>query len=343
GLVRDTLHLANDITEILPGERAKVVNNLRYALEHVISRYYSPRLKLSLTQRLMLKYLRHCDDDERARAIRLLVPNIFHLLWTEHGVEVAIECIWRAQKDDVEKVLSAFRRQVLRVSEDKFACKALCAVFDSVDDTALVNEYILKEVVKKLPRMVMTKRNKVLQYLVHPRNELFFDSAFVRLMAQGDSITSSDRPRSERYAELFDYVKDPLCTYLADNMRNVMSVEQRGWTLVINTLKPSGDDAPFRRLMDISLKKGAFSALAHILTETFLPVEPQIPCDRTAARAQRVVLVKLLEMDPQQEDLTLSAVVAETVPARLLAKFVYDNQGCWVLYYVLSSLERHVS
>lgn len=95
--------------------------------------------------------------------------------------------------------------------------------------------------------------------------------------------------------------------------------------------------------MDISLKKGAFSALAHILTETFLPVEPQIPCDRTAARAQRVVLVKLLEMDPQQEDLTLSAVVAETVPARLLAKFVYDNQGCWVLYYVLSSLERHVS
>lgn len=30
----------------------------------------------------------------------------------------------------------------------------------------------------------MTKRNKVLQYLVHPRNELFFDSAFVRLMAQ---------------------------------------------------------------------------------------------------------------------------------------------------------------
>ncbi|KAH7693395.1 CPL protein, partial [Aphelenchoides avenae] len=147
----------------------------------------------------------------------------------------------------------------------------------------------------------------------------------------GDSIANSGRPRSERYAELFDYVKEPLCTYLAGNMRNVMSLQQRGWTLVINMLKPN---------VNVSLKTAAFSALAHILTETFLPGEPLIPCDRTAARSQRVVLLKLLSMDEQQEDLTLSAVIAETLPARVLAKCVYDDQGCCVLYYMLSFLER---
>lgn len=103
----------------------------------------------------------------------------------------------------------------------------------------------------------------------------------------------------------------------------------------------AGEDGPFRRAVDVSLKKACFSALAHVLTETFLPGEPLTPRDRTATRNQRIVLLKLLEMDPQQEDQRLSDVIAETIPAEILAKCVHDNQGCWVLYYILSSLQRY--
>lgn len=121
--------------------------------------------------------------------------------------------------------------------------------------------------------------------------------------------------------------------------------QTKRWVPLFNVSDESfaGGDAPFRRLVNVSLKTAAFSALAHILTETFLPGEPLIPCDRTAARSQRVVLLKLLSMDEQQEDLTLSAVIAETLPARVLAKCVYDDQGCCVLYYMLSFLERYAS
>lgn len=62
----------------------------------------------------------------------------------------------------------------------------------------------------------------------------------VNYFIQGDSISTSGRLRSERYAELFDYVKEPLFTYLADNMSGVMSLHQKWWTLVINALKPNG-------------------------------------------------------------------------------------------------------
>lgn len=39
---------------------------------------------------------------------------------------------------------------MMKISEDDFAYTALFAVFDSVDDTALVNEHILKVVAKSI-------------------------------------------------------------------------------------------------------------------------------------------------------------------------------------------------
>jgi hypothetical protein len=76
---------------------------------------------------------------------------------------------------------------------------------------------------------------------VHPRDpRIFSQHGLVSILKQGDNNEHSKKKPAERYKQIFEALKESLYTFLAANMKEVLSNKVSA-VLVLDALEPPGN------------------------------------------------------------------------------------------------------
>ncbi|KAL3105761.1 hypothetical protein niasHT_026536 [Heterodera trifolii] len=323
------------ISRNFPEKMPSIVQFLEKVLEKAVPKI--PTLKLSLTHKLLLDYLTHCTDEQRQSMVELLKDQLPEICHSAEGSRAALLCLWSANVEHREAIVKSFHGLAIRSCQDEFARRVLFGIFDTVDDTALVNEVITSEIANNIADLVFHKFGVwVLHYLVHPRDQRVIGKGLHQMLKQGDSNCHSKKASGSRYSELFECIRDNLLTFIKANMRQML-FDKISAVLVLDTLEVPSPSDPFLREIGDSDLDECFRAIAEIATDEFVPHSPDGPSHIVQGGCARFVFRKLLQADPGRCDgHRLSDFLAD-LPADNLSSWTSMDCGCYTLVEVFKS------
>uniref|UniRef100_A0AC35FFP8 PUM-HD domain-containing protein n=1 Tax=Panagrolaimus sp. PS1159 TaxID=55785 RepID=A0AC35FFP8_9BILA len=311
----------------------EVATNLYENLETAVGKEH---INHSLTHRLLSDFFTIANKEQRGEMIDLLKDRVPQFCHTRDGSRAAQYCVWYGNVKERKVIVKSFKDLVVNTVKDEFAHRVILSIFDTVDDTTLVNKYITKEIGNYIGDVVVEKFGQwVLHYIVHPRDYRFFHNSTVELLKQGDGNEHTKKPASERYREIFDALKKPLLTYIAANMEELLFNKMTS-TLVLNILEPEVEKEPFKRVIDDEDKIACFKAIAEVVGKEFIPFNLETDPHIIEGGCARFSFMNLLKRDHLQGNIKLSDYLAE-LPSDHLGSFIAINNGCFVLRNMVKS------
>ncbi|KAI6181978.1 PUM-HD domain-containing protein [Aphelenchoides fujianensis] len=327
-----------EIEQKHPEKIELIVKNLEGPLKSIVE---GEQLKHSLAHHLLWNYFTYCTKAQKAEMIESVKDRLPEIVHTREGAEVAMECIWNTNAKDRKEILKTFSGHAVQSANDQFARRVLFAIFDSVDDTVIINKNITKELADNVADLVYEKFGvSVLHYIVGPRDpHVFGKTGLVDLLKRGDGNEHSKKDAAIRYKAIFDALKDALLPFIAANMREVLT-NKTSAVLVLSALKPHDADDLFEREIDDEQKKACFDAIAEMANDEYFPHNMENgkegPPHILQAGPARFVLKSLLRVDGKQPTVKLSDSLAQ-LPADQLRLFCAQNSGCFDLLMMLQS------
>ncbi|KAE9552426.1 hypothetical protein FO519_004367 [Halicephalobus sp. NKZ332] len=324
------------IEDILQLERPKqiaVAENLYDVLEGTVVKQH---ITFSITHRLLLHFFQICTKDQRTEMIDLLKEQVPQFCHTREGSRAALYCVWYGSPKERKIIVKSFKDLIVNSCKDEFAHRVLLAIFDAVDDTALVNKFITKDLGNYIGEIIFEKYGQwVLHYIVFPRDYRFFLKGTLEILKQGDENEYTKKAADIRYKEIFDGLKKPLLTYMAANMETLLFNKLTS-VLVLNMLEPPVANEAFKREIDDEDKVACFKAIAKVAGKEYIPFDIEGEPHIIESGCARFVLASLLRRDCKQERIRLSEYMAD-LPEEQLASFTAINNGCFLLHYMFRS------
>uniref|UniRef100_A0AC34RTK0 PUM-HD domain-containing protein n=1 Tax=Panagrolaimus sp. JU765 TaxID=591449 RepID=A0AC34RTK0_9BILA len=322
-----------DIQELPRPKRVVVAESLFETLQNIVVKDH---IQYSLTHHLLLHFFLVCTKEQRTEMVDLLKEVVPQFCHTREGSRAALYCIWHGSAKERKVIIKSFRDLIVNSCKDEFAHRVLLAIFDSVDDTALVNKFITQDLGNYIGDIIYEKYGQwVLHYVVFPRDYRFFEKGIVEILKEGDGNEYTKKAAGDRYREIFDALKKPMLTYMAANMEELLTNKLTS-VLVLNVLEPPVANEPFQRQIDDEDKIACFKAIAKVAEKEYIPYDLENEPHIIEAGCGRFVLTLLLRKDTQQGDVKLSDYMAD-LPQRQLASFTAINNGCFILHYMFNS------
>ncbi|KAI6182018.1 PUM-HD domain-containing protein [Aphelenchoides fujianensis] len=305
-----------------------IVKNLEGPLKSIVE---GEQLKHSLAHHLLWNYFTYCTKAQKAEMIESVKDRLPEIVHTREG-----------SGGRHGEILKTFSGHAVQSANDQFARRVLFAIFDSVDDTVIINKNITKELADNVADLVYEKFGvSVLHYIVGPRDPHVFGKTGLvdlpearrrqRALEEGRRHSATRRSSTPS--------KDALLPFLAANMREVLT-NKTSAVLVLSALKPHDADDLFEREIDDEQKKACFDAIAEMANDEYFPHNMENgkegPPHILQAGPARFVLKSLLRVDGKQPTVKLSDSLAQ-LPADQLRLFCAQNSGCFDLLMMLQS------
>ncbi|VDO59805.1 unnamed protein product [Haemonchus placei] len=259
-------------------------------------------VRLSLCHRLLRDFASHCDPEQLTNLIDSLKDRIPEIVHTPDGSYVAMKCIWNANVKDRKLIVKNFKDLVVKVAMEHYGHRVLLALFDTIDDTVLVNKCI-------------TTVN-----LAGSR--------------EGDSNPYSKKEKKDRYAEIYRNICESLYAYLASNMESLIFDHNRS-KFVAACLETTSSYDLFDRQVPAEMRQKCNEALAQIAKQEFVPMDNE-RLHLIEHLAGNFVLMAVLRCDNGlPEDQRLSVAIVNTLSKEELGSWICCNKGCHVLLKML--------
>ncbi|EJW86810.1 hypothetical protein WUBG_02279 [Wuchereria bancrofti] len=317
-----------------PSRKSSVVKYLENILIDIVDK---PQIKLSLTHRLLSDFFEFADNkqlEEMIDSLKLCIPQIVH---TNDGVRIAMKCLWNSSAKTRKVMLKNFKGLVMKTCLEEFAHRFLIAVFDTVDDTVLIDRCLLKELLDNIEEIIKSNYGvKIMHHLIHPRDPRFCSASQIAVYKAGDENSYSKKDSKLRYAELFSYIQKPFCSYFATNM-DVLLFESHASLLILDLLEAPTDLDVFDRKVSLEDRAACYDAIALICSREF------IPCDREQLHPvehpqAHFVISKLLKSD-SKFDIRLGDFIVERCRDQL-SSWLACNKGCFILLHILENASQ---
>uniref|UniRef100_A0A915PVW4 PUM-HD domain-containing protein n=1 Tax=Setaria digitata TaxID=48799 RepID=A0A915PVW4_9BILA len=317
-----------------PNRKTSIVKYLESILSDIVDK---PQTKLSLTHRLLSDFFEFADAkqlEEMIDSLKLRIPEIVH---TTDGVRTAMKCLWNSPAKARKIMLKNFKGLVTKICIEEFAHRFLIAVFDTVDDTVLVDKYFLKELLNNIGEIIKSSYGvKVMHHLIHPRDPRFCSASQVAIYKAGDRNPYSKKDSKLRYSELFSYIQKPFCNYFTENMDAVLC-ENHASLLVLDMLEAPTDLDLFERTVNAEDRAACYNAIASTCNREFIPsdVEQLHPIEHPQAH---FVISKLLKCD-SKFDIKLGDIIVKRCRNQL-SSWLACNKGCFILLHILENASK---
>ncbi|KJH50558.1 CPL domain protein [Dictyocaulus viviparus] len=326
------------LDEILAEEPSKKMNIIKHLEEQILVLVEKTTIRLSLLHRLMKDFVCHCDSDQLKNLIDSLKDRIPELVHTPDGSYVAMKCIWNATAKDRKAsnlMVKNFKDLVVKTAMEHYGHRVLLAIFDAVDDTVLVNKCITSVLGHEMDKLILDCwGEKVIHYLVHPRDGRGMPRDEIELLKEGDSNQFSKKSKKHRYAELYSNICEPLYSYLSANMESLIFDSNRS-KFIVACLETTTDYDLFDRKVPAEMRKKCYEALAQIAKQEFIPMDSQ-RFHLIEHPAGHFVLMAILRCDESlPEDQRLSVEIVNSLTSEELGSWICCNKGCHVLLKML--------
>lgn len=306
---------------------AKTLEDLKETLMKLVGKRV---LGHSIIHHVFLEFFKNADDTSRSEMIRALGGSVIEMLHTKDGSRVAMHCLWHGTAKDRKAIVKSFKTHVVKIAKEEHGHMVLLAAFDCVDDTKLVDSTVTAELLREpLEVMKSASGQKVLSYLVAPRDPRVFHPSIIEILKEGDASVTSKKDPQVRKEELRKAPAAVLAQLIADNAELFMT--HNGPTAIATSVILS------------NLREGeateAFRSIARLLADS--PYEPSSDpekmhlFDRNHAR---FFLKKMTLHDKAtKQQKCFSATLVEEVPKEALVTWIGCNFGAFLLVNLLET------
>ncbi|CAL9683265.1 unnamed protein product [Knipowitschia caucasica] len=292
-------------------------------------------IKHSLVHKVFLDFFQFAPEKQRTEMIESIREAVVYMAHTHDGARVAMSCVWHGTAKDRKVIIKTMKTYMVKFATGEFAHLLLLSIFDCVDDTKLVKQAVLSELLASLNDVLGNKYGKkVMAYLLNPRDPAHLLPETIQLLQKGDGNQHSKKEASVRRRELLEAVSPALLQHLCENAF-AMATDKSSCVTVSDILASAcGDLQP------------AMTAVAQLANQKLQPGGTKGVLHLAEHPAGHLLLKWLLE-----QDLTLaeagkperfSRILVDTVGTDRLCTWARVNRGAMVLSGLLSSCEQSV-
>ncbi|KAF3815983.1 hypothetical protein GH733_016088 [Mirounga leonina] len=159
-------------------------------------------IKHSLVHKVFLDFFTYAPPKLRSETVEAIREAVIYLAHTHDGARVAMHCLWHG------------------TPKGQYSHLVLLAAFDCIDDTKLVKQIIISEIISSLPNIINDKYGrKVLLYLLSPRDPAHTVREIIEVLQKGDGNAHSKKDAAIRRRELLEAISPALLSYLQGHAR----------------------------------------------------------------------------------------------------------------------------
>lgn len=338
------------LSEIL-AEKPEKKNVILKHLEEVIEAVNGKEtLRLSILHKLMLDFFENCDEEKKNNLLDSLKDKIPEFIHTPEGARLAIKLIWFAPVKERKLIVKNFKDLSVKAAMEHYGHRVLLALFDTVDDTVLVNKVIVSELANEMKKLIEDDwGEKVVHYLVHPRDGRGIDKSEISFLAEGDSNPHSKKTQKDRYGQLYSAITENLYPYLAANLEELVfeanktkfvsacletTCKFNSFIFLLNCLFSANYDL-FDRQVPSEARKSCNQAVVELAKKDFVPMD-QEGFHIIEHPSGNFALMAIMRCDSAlPEDERLSVALAEGLTKQQIGAWVTCNRGCHVLLKML--------
>lgn len=293
-------------------------------------------IKHSLVHKVFLDFFLFALPKQRSEMIESIREAVVYMAHTHDGARVAMHCLWHGTPKDRKVIIKTMKTYMVKFAMGEYAHLVLLAAFDCIDDTKLVKQAVISEIVASLSDVISNKYGKkVILYLLSPRDPAHLLPEIIQVLQKGDGNAHSKKDVAVRRKELLEAVSPPLLQHLCDNARS-MAMDKASSVVVSDILgAATGDLQP------------AMQAVADLATEEFAPGGAEGQLHMAEHPAGHLVLKWLIEQDAKMEEAQreerFSRVLLEQVGLDKLKTWASVNRGAIVLCSLLQGADKGVA
>lgn len=292
-------------------------------------------IRHSLVHKVFLDFFQFAPEKLRTEMIESIREAVVYMAHTHDGARVAMNCVWHGTAKDRKVIIKTMKTYMVKFATGEFGHLLLLAIFDCVDDTKLVKQAVLSELLSSLSEVLGNKYGKkVMAYLLTPRDHAHLLPEIIQLLQRGDGNQHSKKDASTRRQELLDAVSPALLQHLCENAA-AMATDKASCVTVSDILASAQGDL-----------RPAMSAVAQLANHELQPGGAKGQLHLAEHPAGHLLLKWLIE-----QDMTLSEagklerfgqILLDTVETEKLQTWIRVNRGAMVLSCLLSSCELSV-
>ncbi|XP_072228164.1 pumilio homolog 3 isoform X3 [Leuresthes tenuis] len=327
----------NTIEKVLkanPDKLASIIDEMKTSLTPMAQK--EQVIKHSLVHKVFLDFFLFAPDKQRSEMIESIRESVVYMAHTHDGARVAMHCLWHGTAKDRKVIIKTMKTYMVKFATGEFGHLVLLAIFDCVDDTRLVKQTVLSEILSSLSEVIGNKYGKkVLLYLLSPRDPAHQLPEIMKVLAQGDGNAHSKKDAATRRKELLEVVSPALLEYLRDNAGTM--VTDKATSVAISDILASacGDLRP------------AMTAVAQLANQELVPGGIKGELHMAEHPAGHLVLKWLIEQDAvlaaAGKEERFGRILVDTVGTEKMKTWFKANRGAMVLCSLLNSCDESVA
>ncbi|XP_040353886.1 pumilio homolog 3 [Herpailurus yagouaroundi] len=334
-LYKSTDHPTLDkVLEVQPEKLELIMDEMKQILTPMAQK--EAVIKHSLVHKVFLDFFTYAPAKLRSEMIEAIREAVIYLAHTHDGARVAMHCLWHGTPKDRKVIVKTMKTYVEKVANGQYSHLVLLAAFDCIDDTKLVKQIIISEIISSLPNIINDKYGrKVLLYLLSPRDPAHTVREIIEVLQRGDGNAHSKKDTAIRRRELLEAVSPALLSYLQGHAREVV-LDKSACVLVPGILgAATGDVRP------------AMSAIAGLEAAELHPGGQDGELHVAEHPAGHLVLKWLIEQDKKMKESGREGCFAKTlvehVGVKNLRSWASVNRGAIILASLLQSSDQEVA
>ncbi|XP_010875601.1 pumilio homolog 3 isoform X1 [Esox lucius] len=293
-------------------------------------------IKHSLVHKVFLDFFLHAPAKQRTEMIESIRESVVYMAHTHDGARVAMNCLWHGTPKDRKVIIKTMKTYIEKFATGEYSFLVLLAAFDCIDDTKLVKQAVLLEILTSLPDILSNKNGKkVLLYLLSPRDPAHLLPEIIQVLEKGDGNAHSKKDVALRRKELLEAVSPPLLQHLCDHARTMVMDKASSVTVSEILGAAIGDLRP------------AMEAVAEVAADDFIPGGVEGQLHMAEHPAGHLVLKWLIEQDTKMKETgreeCFSRVLLDKVGLDKMKTWTAMNRGAFVLCCLLNSADESVA
>jgi len=148
----------------------------------------------TIIHRAIVEYLSVSKKSMIAEIVQQLSGGLLvRMLHTKDGAKIGVTCVMHGNNKERKKIIKGMKTHVAKVAQDDHGSVVLLAILDVVDDTKLVNKIIIKEVMKDLKGLALSKDGRrIFLHLLAPRVPRYFPPSVLAALEPPPLAISTD-------------------------------------------------------------------------------------------------------------------------------------------------------
>uniref|UniRef100_A0A672JRG6 PUM-HD domain-containing protein n=1 Tax=Salarias fasciatus TaxID=181472 RepID=A0A672JRG6_SALFA len=293
-------------------------------------------IKHSLVHKVFLDFFLLAPEKQRTEMIESIRESVVYMAHTHDGARVAMHCLWHGTAKVCTHTHTRTHTHTHTLYNGEFGHLVLLAIFDCVDDTKLVKQAVLSEILSSLDEVMGNKYGKkVMLYLLSPRDPAHLLPEIIKVLEMGDGNAHSKKDTALRRKELLEVVSPPLLEYLCSNAAQMVISKATSVTISDILASACGDLRP------------AMTAVARLASHELVPGGVDGELHMAEHPAGHLVLKWLIEQDvalaEAGKEERFGRILVDTVGTDTMKSWVRVNRGAMVLCSLLNSCDKSVS